>query len=87
MYKRRKNLYFPRRIPFREKDLELVKSYMFIPEGSGLCRYCRNVIKLLKDRKHLRTHYLAHKHTCYGSRRLDYDHRILLTINELFDKI
>ena len=85
MYKRKVSRF--RATPYSEKDLEFSKTYMFIPESSGLCRYCRKVIKLLKDRKHLRTHYLSRSYPCYGSRRLDYDHRILLTINELFDKI
>ena len=31
-----------------------------VTKGYGLCRYCLKVIKLLKNGKHLRTHYYSH---------------------------
>ena len=73
----------------QEDILEAKQGFYRIGTGEsyiGICRYCGKVVKRLKNKKHLRTHYLNGM-TCAGSRRLDFYNRGLLKISESFDKI
>ena len=54
-------------------------------ENKGICRFCGKAIKLLKNKKHLYTHKVDCNHTCFGSRRLDYDNRNLALISVNFE--
>lgn len=75
--------------PMADRFLKSRKTFWFAylqHNNKGLCRYCGKPRKLLKNNKHVATHYIGGM-TCGGSRRLDYDNASLLTISEKFDKI
>ena len=72
------------------------KPWMLNLKDVGICRYCYRLTPLMRDKKHLRTHYIRHedgsarrwiKMKCYGSRRIDYKNRKILLISNNLDKV
>ena len=77
----------------------VLENYWPGSRGKGICRYCLKCIPLMKTKKHVRTHYTKPKYfeygamrkhpkqRCYGSRKLDVQHRHLVLLSEDFEQV